>query len=125
MIWLDNARIVAIFAVVLLHVAASVLTQSEVGSENCWIGNLYDSFVRWCVPLFLMISGALLLDPKKDENLKSFYLKRASRIFVPTVFWSFFFIIFSNINTILSSGPLVIFDLLQGILSGKPHYPIW
>ncbi|EMH1199379.1 acyltransferase family protein [Serratia marcescens] len=71
--WLNNARIIAILAVVLLHVSSRVITWSELGSNDWWYANLYDSLVRWCVPVFVMISGALLLAPEKAEPLGVFY----------------------------------------------------
>ena len=82
MIWLDNSRIIAIFSVVFLHTAASVVLGNSIGTEYWWIANLYDSFVRWCVPVLVMISGALLLDPVKKEDLSTFYRKRFSKILV-------------------------------------------
>lgn len=57
MVWLDNARIAAIFAVVLLHVAAEIVNGTAIGSEFWWFGNIYDSLVRWCVPIFVLESG--------------------------------------------------------------------
>ena len=67
MVWLDNSRIIAILAVVFLHVSAGVVTESVIGTESWWVGNLYDSLVRWCVPVFVMISGAVLLDHSKKK----------------------------------------------------------
>ncbi|MDQ6971139.1 MAG: acyltransferase family protein, partial [Mariprofundaceae bacterium] len=83
MIWLDNSRVLAVFAVILVHVSDGFVSHYPMGSEYWWIGNIYDSAVRWCVPVFVMISGALLLDPAKHENLNTFYRKRFSRICIP------------------------------------------
>ena len=67
MIWVDNARILAVFAVVVLHVAAVVVLGIEdLDNLNWWVANIIDSSVRWCVPTFVMISGLLLLDPNKE-----------------------------------------------------------
>jgi surface polysaccharide O-acyltransferase-like enzyme len=121
MVWLDNARVSAILAVVFLHAAANVVTGSTIGSEYWWIGNLYDSFVRWCVPVFVMISGALLLDPSKNEGLKDFYTKRMSRILVPILFWSAFFLLWGMVK----GDPLSLINLAKKLLSGKPHYHMW
>ena len=120
-VWLDNSRIVAVFAVILLHTAGIVVNESDLGSEYWWIGNLYDSLVRWCVPVFLMVSGALLLDPNKDEDLGTFYIKRASRILVPVLFWSAFFLLWAIVKGNLAS----LADLSARLLSGKPHYHMW
>ncbi len=98
MVWLNNARISAIFAVVFLHVSASVVVESTVGSGYWWFGNLYDSAARWCVPVFAMVSGALLLDPHKKEALSTFYMKRLSRILIPILFWSAFFLLWTFVK---------------------------
>lgn len=49
-------------------------------------GALWGSFVRPCVPLFVMISGVLLLPVKMDMG--TFYRRRLSRILIPLVAWS-------------------------------------
>jgi len=59
--WLDDARIVAIFGVVLIHTSAKVLLESDVGDSQWWAANVYDALARWSVPVFVMVSGALLL----------------------------------------------------------------
>src|SRR3989304_5868153 len=86
MIWLDNARISAIFAVVLLHVAYGVVIENDIGTNYWWFANIFDSSARWCVPVFVMISGALLLDSSKNEDSLTFYKKRLSRILLPVLF---------------------------------------
>ncbi|MES2756416.1 MAG: acyltransferase family protein [Pseudomonadota bacterium] len=125
MTWLDNSRILAIFAVVFLHVAAIVVTGTEIGSLYWWAGNLYDSALRWCVPVFVMISGALLLDPAKAEDMKTFYAKRASRIVAPLVFWSLVYLAWNAFKTIAAGNQFAPVSLLRGIASGKPHYHMW
>jgi len=125
MIWLYNSRIIAIFAVVVLHTSAHIVTGSNVGSGYWWIGNIYDSSVRWCVPVFVMISGALLLDPNKNEVLKTFYAKRLSRILPPVLFWSAFFLMWIMLNGIeKGSNPTLVY-LLKKLVSGKPYYHMW
>ncbi|MEY9212653.1 acyltransferase family protein [Thermobifida halotolerans] len=92
-VWLDLARIAAITAVVLLHAVATVVTRdhTDLGSATWWTANVVDSLVRWCVPVFIMISGALLLAPRR-EGLRSFYRRRFSRIGIPLVVWSAFYL---------------------------------
>src|SRR5216117_2766854 len=66
LLWIEQARGAAALAVVILHVSAGVVRGvSDVTSAAWWIGNIVDSAMRWCVPVFVMISGALLLDPAK------------------------------------------------------------
>lgn len=78
-----TARAVACFMVILIHIAGWDFYQF---SDQWWPTNFYDSFARFAVPVFFMISGALLLT--KEEQLGDFVRKRALRIFPPLVFWS-------------------------------------
>lgn len=93
---LDILRIIAAFLVVVIHVAAgSVLRYNDVGSNEWWWANVYDGVARISVPLFFAISGLLLLSrPRKD--IKEFYRKRASRVVVPFVVWSVFYLWYAN-----------------------------
>jgi len=121
-VWLDNSRIIAIFAVIFLHSAAGVLVENDIGTTSWWMGNIYDSLVSWCVPVFVMISGALLLNPDKKEDLNTFYRKRLSRVFIPFIFWSIFFLI---IRCAANCKLPTMKYLATNILSGKPYYHMW
>lgn len=125
MIWLDNARTVSIFAVVLLHVAAIVLSENSLGTEYWWIGNIFSTMVRWCVPVLVMISGALLLDSKKQENLSKFYSKRLSRILIPVSFWSIFFLCWTFLQGFVDGKPPSIMTLISNLSRGLPYEHLW
>ncbi len=126
MFWIDNARVKASFAVIVIHVAAPVVTGvGEVGSVSWWAGNLYDSFARWCVPVFVMISGFLLLNPEKDESLHTFYEKRASRLLVPILFWTLFYSFYTYIKGIFLENPVTLSTIWENILFGKPFIHMW
>nr|WP_308217632.1 acyltransferase family protein [Paenalcaligenes niemegkensis] len=91
---LDTARWLAALAVVLLHCAAVPLTRAlDHGSVDWQWANVYDAATRWCVPVFVMISGVLLLNPDKQESVKRFYLRRARRILPATLFWTVFYLL--------------------------------
>lgn len=125
MIWLDAARVVSILAVVFLHVAATVVTSRDVGSPDWWYSNIYDSLVRWCVPVFIMISGALLLGTDKREPVAAFYRKRMLRIFVPLVVWTAVFLFWQGERATFSLADLGLAAVVRRIASGKPHYHMW
>lgn len=111
---IDTARIGACFMVVLLHVAAVEFHDFD---ERWWASNFYDSFTRACVPVFLMITGVLLLNRKED--LPVFFRKRYMRVVPPLVFWSLFYLgwytwqgedyggLLGSIRTMLS-GPVAV-----------------
>ncbi|POR16914.1 hypothetical protein BWK58_15200, partial [Flavobacterium columnare] len=86
--WITSLRVLATFSVIFLHTSAEILYQyGKTSNANWWIGNIYDSSVRFCVPIFLMISGALILS-KDYKNITEYLKKRVLRIIFPFLFWS-------------------------------------
>jgi len=117
--------VVAIVLVIVLHAAiephpiVTEITQAEVW--RWWTVNIYNSLARPCVPLFVMVSGALLLDPRKDESLSVFFRKRLSRIAGPFMFWSVAYFVWGFfINNEAVSYEVIV----QGFISG-PYYHFW
>jgi surface polysaccharide O-acyltransferase-like enzyme len=91
----DSIRVWGTVAVVIGHVCDLVLFNNLVGDGDWWILNLTESACRWAVPIYIMLSGALLLDPARNEPASELYRKRLARIGVPIVFWSAFFMTFT------------------------------
>lgn len=127
--WPDAARIIAIFAVVVLH-AASCDNDIWNGSGRifAWqVCNAYNSIVRFCVPLFVMISGVFLLDPTKEYPLKKLYFSKILRIAVAYIFWSAFYSAFSLAELSLRGGETFghgkIYLFLNGMFKG--YYHLW
>ncbi|WP_397475198.1 acyltransferase [Pusillimonas sp.] len=123
---LDAARWMAALAVVLLHCAAFPLTSvSEYGTSDWQWANLYDAASRWCVPVFVMISGALLLNPEKREAFKHFYQKRAARIAPAIVFWTAFYLLWGGLMYRLDGVPMDAAAWLRKATGGEPYYHLW
>lgn len=66
----DVMRIVAVLSVVLIHAADGFLNPAYNDTAGFMAANFFDSIARLAVPIFLMISGALMLDEDKDITLK-------------------------------------------------------
>ena len=94
-VWLDVVRFFAMFLLICCHSADPFNfyggnDTSNIDQINFW-GQIYGSFFRPCVPLFVMLTGALLL-PVKDET-SFFYKKRITRVLWPFLIWSFIYCI--------------------------------
>ncbi len=126
-LWINNARISAAFIVIFLHVSAGVvLGIQNTNSPYWWIGDIFDSFSKWCIPVFVMISGMLLLDTAKDEPILVFYKRRLSRILIPLIFWTIFFLIFKYFMSMIVDGKAIsIGKLGVSVLAGDPFYHLW
>jgi surface polysaccharide O-acyltransferase-like enzyme len=122
----DLIRTVAIILVILLHSAIeptpNLNIMSPQGVQLWWTSNIYDSIARSSVPLFVMLTGALLLQPTKvGEPLGVFFKKRWNRIGIPVIFWG---AIFFAWDFLAKGQSLSALSIMQGILAG-PYVHFW
>lgn len=86
-VYMDLMRILAIFGVIMIHVNGEgtwLMTKvSKLWLEKNFLGALVQS---WPVPLFIAISGALLLE-NKNFTFKTMVTKYIPRIIVPLIIW--------------------------------------
>jgi surface polysaccharide O-acyltransferase-like enzyme len=88
--YLDWLRVIATVMVVAIHVTAWLVgTNLYKNPVSHWMtGNVFESISRASVPLFVMISGALLLGDHRELGYKAFLQKRISKIAIPLLGWS-------------------------------------
>lgn len=84
--WLDVLRIVACAMVVFSHSCDFFVARFDTDRTEFLSGAFWGSMMRACVPLFVMISGVLLLPVKMDTG--QFYRRRLGKILWPLVLWS-------------------------------------
>src|SRR6187549_1452322 len=84
--YIDYLRLAATFGVILWHSSSEVYYKFGPESEWAWVNFIFGAGVRWSVPCFVMLSGALLLS--RDEEMGVFYKKRLLRIFIPLITWT-------------------------------------
>lgn len=118
--WADICRISAIFGVIVIHSCGEKFYQYGKISITEWGSvNLLDSLVRCSVPLFVMISGYLLIGMDDGETV-SFedIFKRLKKVLIPLFTWSIFYLYF------LGEISLRKFDL--SVLVSRPAmYHLW
>lgn len=122
----DLIRAVAIVLVILLHASAepnlNINIMSQAGIQLWWASHIYDSVGLTAVPLFVMLTGALLLQPSKaDEPLRVFFKKRWNRIGIPILFWGAAYFAW---DTLVKGQSLTLVSALQGVLAG-PYVQFW
>ena len=89
-IYLDFLRILAFFGVICIHVAS--LNWYDIHLPQWGVVNFYDCVFRACSSVtFVMISGAIFLDPARSVPIKKAWGKYAARIFRVLLVWGFFY----------------------------------
>ncbi|MBD1270221.1 acyltransferase family protein [Aeromicrobium tamlense] len=87
-VWISWLRAIAIVGVVTIHsvapnAAAEDARSTTVGTLAIWL----DIGAVCAVPLFVMLSGSVLLDPRRYGSHSVFLRKRAARLVPALVFW--------------------------------------
>ncbi len=110
-VWLDIVRLIAMFAVVCCHCTDPFNffpgTSPDIGAIKFW-GAAYGALLRPCVPLFVMITGALLLPMRGEAS--TFYKKRIPRVLFPFLIWSVLYNLFPWITGLLGLNSQIILD---------------
>lgn len=114
--YFDVLRVLATFAVIVLHLSAQHWADTDVHTMAWQAFNLYDSSVRWAVPVFLMISGALFLSG--SQSIGHILKKNALRIVTAFLFWSALYAVFM-VNFEDCPKELEMQQFLNG------HYHMW
>ncbi|MEG0441301.1 MAG: acyltransferase family protein [Oscillospiraceae bacterium] len=121
----DLLRVAATLAVIVLHCTGGWLEASAIGSANWNILNVMNGAFRWCVPMFVMLSGMFFLDPKKSVTLPSLFFKSLLRIVVALAVWGTAYALWTQRPT---NGVYTIqwlWGALKSVLLGDTHYHLW
>lgn len=113
----DLLRISAIVAVVFIHTSSSMWRELDPYSFAWQICNLYESLARWCVPMFIMISGALFLRDEYEIKIPRLYRKNIFRIITAFIFWSFLYATYHGI----ADGDFSKLNFADRFIKGEYH----
>lgn len=95
--WINNLRIIALLAVIMLHCSSPLLADYVKAPHAQWLAaDLYNALTRFAVPVFVMITGVLLLG--KEEDVFIFLKKRLGRVVLPFLFWSLVYVAYAYYN---------------------------
>ena len=108
--YLDYLRVFATFGVILIHVSAQNWYTTDIRTVNWQIFNVYDSLVRWPVPVFVMISGAVFLG--REWNIRTIFSRHIFRLTTAFLFWGLIYALFKDLGIV---------NVLRNVIAGHPH----
>ncbi len=119
---IDLLRVIAICMVVMIHSSAAFI-EGKINPSDFLIGNIFNSLSRPAVPLFLMISGALLLREDKNKTFRDM-LRSARNMLILIVIWA---VIYASIQHIafplIQGNDISVSSFMFAIIKG--HYHMW
>jgi len=130
--WIDLIRVTGAFLVIAIHVSgrtAGGYAVSGVDAADLGLAGLISAcFLKAsgiAVPLFVMVSGALLLG--RSETVLTFYRKRFGKILLPFVAWSAIFVLCLLIarRTFQDGTPITVISAIGAFLSGGISGHFW
>lgn len=118
---MDVLRVIATWLVVLLHVNADLLGAWQGNAPLSWHGaNVHGSLTRMAVPLFFMLSGALLVS--RQESIGHVLRHRVVKIAIPLLAWSWFYMLWKHGFT---PADWPSWKGLVALLMHANHYHLW
>ncbi|MEM6552657.1 MAG: acyltransferase family protein [Planctomycetota bacterium] len=124
-LYLDVLRVVAILCVVTVHVSDSIVWASTWYVDDpsyWWAGNIYNAAAKIGVPLFVMVSGALLLHSKRADHPLRFLRRRFWRLLPAFIIWS---AAYSLWTAYIYDDSFTISKSLQAFADGGTYYHLW
>lgn len=120
--WADVCRLIAMFGVLVIHISAPIFYDyRNIELNSFLVANALDSLARVSVPLFAMLSGALLLGRNMSQGLGG-VVSRVMKVALPLAFWSVLHVFWLNYWT---GKPLSVPNALFQALQGPVMYHLW
>ncbi|WP_029906554.1 acyltransferase [Prevotella sp. 10(H)] len=127
-LYADILRTLTIYAVFIIHVCG-VRWYSTVGTSEWFVLNTYMTMLRWCIPVFFMLSGIIVLDPNYNLSFKKLYTKSLPRLICALVFWSILYRTLSPLTSMILNIKEVTMDdwhrIYTEIIFGTPWHHLW
>ena len=122
-----NLRVIACIGIVLLHTlnGAIGLYGSTISVNEQIISLTVKNLLLWCVPCFVMVTGALLLNPEKEISYVKLFKKYILRIIFALLFCC---IVFSIFDLIVHGDTFtfhIIVEIIQDFFLGTSWSHLW
>ena len=120
---LDYIRTLAAILVIMMHSVIDLFApQVSIGEPGYLIIKLFLSVSLVCNALFIMLSGALLLQPK-EETIADFYKKRLGKVLIPTLSYYLLYMIQGYSLEVFENGfGQGLKEIGLGLLTSRPKY---
>lgn len=97
--YIDFLRFIAAIAVIAIHVLGPFRYLYGDIPDSDWLAAMgVNSATRWAVPIFMMISGALLLSTQRPYNFEDYFIKRLAKVVIPFLGWTLIYALVAGLG---------------------------
>lgn len=121
-IYLDRLKTMAIICVIIIHVTG-VWWNISVEANTWLILTAVQSIAKVGVPIFLMVTGALLLDEKKEIGFQKIYKQYLPRIILFFLFWAVLYKLLYYWEHPMQGNLIV--SIIKDIIRADVQYHLW
>jgi len=124
--YIDLLRFIAAIAVIIIHVLGPFRYLYGDIPDSDWLAAAgFNSLTRWAVPVFMLISGALLLSTQKSFECQQYLTKRLSKVVIPFIGWTIIYGLMSGffVDDVFT-GQWVSSVAFES-LDKSPNNPVW
>lgn len=125
-VYLDLIRIIACVLVVMVHISAQQIEEFPVDSAQFVITNSCNSLAFTGVALFVMISGTLALNPRKETGIKNLLLHKTMHFFILYYIWK---ALYQVVNMLDSGESFTVQniknDIILALIQKNGYYHLW
>ena len=121
-------RAFAACAVVQMHAVGGYLYQFDPANSmdvRFITADVFYGHLRWATPFFILISGALLLNPSKQESISVFLKKRLRRVLIPFAFWGTIYLLYLYRGNIYFGEFPLWSDVIKTIFYDDIYFHLW
>ena len=115
LVWIDVLNVFACICVVILHCSNGFFDGPK--SEYYFPTAFVHATFYWPVPVFLMISGATLMNYRERMSTREYALRRWKRVGIPFLFWSVVAVVYWYVVAWYTGKNWQVFDPVKIIVS--------
>ena len=123
--YIELLRAVAAFAVVIIHTLGPYRDRIGQIPDYDWLSVVtLNVGSRWAVPVFIMITGALMLPDTRPFNFHYYLSRRVSKVLIPFLVWS---VMYAFLGGVIWNNHGVHFNaaITLSLLDGFPYEETW
>lgn len=121
-------RVAACVGIVLLHIlfASNIYFADSMSGMDNVVSKSVENLLMWCVPCFLMVTGALLLDPQRELPYKKLFHKYLRRVVIALMIFTLIFRLIDGLLGELPLSPEILLpDWLYRMFTSQSWAHVW